>query len=104
MLSSVPATVTFTPSESDTDPLDFAVQMKIDIVDGRLSCVSLTAKRLADGPPITSEALRRVPVADYVMGAARFGREILLERIPQSDGTYRLAEFEPPPPNFAQAG
>ena len=55
MLSSVPATVTFTPSESDTDPLDFAVQMKIDIVDGRLSCVSLTAKRLADGPPITSE-------------------------------------------------
>lgn len=104
MLASVPATVTFTPDEADSDPLDFAVRMEIDIVDGRLSCVSLTTERLAEGPPITSEGLRRVPVAEYVMGAARYGREILLERIPDSGGTYRLAEFKPPPPDFARDG
>ncbi|WP_344689535.1 hypothetical protein [Blastococcus jejuensis] len=96
--------MTFTPDEADSDPLDFAVKMEIDIVEGRLSCVSLTAERLPDGPPITSEGLRRVPVAEYVMLAARYGREILLERIPRSDGTYRLAEFKSPPANFAKDG
>ncbi|WP_448613343.1 hypothetical protein [Modestobacter sp. URMC 112] len=104
MLASVPATATFIPDEDDVDPLDFTVQMGIDIVDGRLSCVSLSAERLTGGPPITSEGLRRVPVAEYVMGAARFGREILLERIQNDDGTYRVVEFDPPAPDFARDG
>ncbi|MDP9459585.1 MAG: hypothetical protein M3Q22_04780 [Actinomycetota bacterium] len=104
MLANVPATATFIPSGDDADPLDFVVKVGIDILDGRLTCVSLTAERLPGGPPITSEGLRRVPVAEYVMGAARYGREILLERIPEADGTYRLAEFEPPPRDFAEGG
>ncbi|MDP9458992.1 MAG: hypothetical protein M3Q22_01655 [Actinomycetota bacterium] len=104
MLASVPARATVTPSAGDVDPLDFVVNMDIDIVGGRLACVSLTADRLTDGPPITSEGLRRVPVAEYVMCAAAAGLEILLERIPQEDGSHRLAKFQPPPTDFADHG
>lgn len=104
ILASVPATATITPIDGDVDPLDFVVKMDIDIVTGRLACVSLTAERLPGGPPISSEALRRVPVAEYVMAAAAYGAEILLERIPAEDGSYRLAQFAPPPPGFADAG
>ncbi len=105
MVASVPAGVTFVPSANDVDPLDFVVRMVIDIVDGRLACVSLTAERLPDGPPITSEGLRRVRVAEYVVFAAeRASTEILLERIPAADGSYALAKFSPPPRDFAKAG
>ncbi len=103
MLASVPVDATFTPSANDADPLDFVVRMAIDIVGGRLACVSLTTERLSDGPPISSEGLRRVPVSEYVMTAAAYGREILLERIPDGEG-YRLSEFEPPPTDFASQG
>ncbi len=104
ILASVPAGATFTPSTNDVDPLDFEVRIEIDIVGGRLACVSLTAERLPDGPPITSEGLRRVPVAEYVVSAAEHGVEILFERIPQPDGSYELAKFSPPARDFADAG
>ena len=105
MLANVPATATFVPTEDDVDPLDFVVKVDIDIVDGRLACVGLTAERLGDdGPPITSEGLRRIPVAEYVLTAAAHGDEILLERIPQPDGSYRPARFEAPPGDFAEGG
>jgi hypothetical protein len=104
MMSSVPARTTVTPTADDVDPLDFKVVMDIDILDGRLGCVALTAQRLPDGPPITSESLRRVPVAEYVMFAAEAGHEILLERIVDSDGSERLVKFDPPPADFAEHG
>jgi hypothetical protein len=44
------------------------------------------------------------PWPSYVMAAAAHGVEILLERIPEADGSYRLAKFEPPPSDFADAG
>jgi hypothetical protein len=102
--ANVPATATFTPADSDADPLDFIVEMKLDIVAGRLACVGLTARQLKDGPTITSEGLRRIPVAEYVMAAAAYGSEILLERVPESDDSYRLVKFEPPRSDFAAGG
>lgn len=104
LLANVPATVTVTPAPEDPDPLDFAVTMELDIVAGRLSCVSLKAERMQDGPPITSEGLRRVPVAEYVMAAELVGHGILRERSRQPDGSYLEKPFEPPPPNFADNG
>ncbi len=104
ILASVPTWATVTPSDNDVDPLDFAVKLKIDIVGGRLACVSLTAERLPDGPPITSEGLRRVPVAEYVVRTAEHATETLLERIPQPDGSYQLAKFSPPAQDFTEGG
>src|SRR4051794_11256766 len=104
LLANVPARAVFTPGPDDRDPLDFQVVMEIDIVAGRLACVSLTAERLPDGPPITSEGLRRVPVAEYVVGAIYAGFGILRERITQPDGSYLETDFEPPPRNFADEG
>jgi hypothetical protein len=102
--ANVPATATFTPSANDTDPLDFIVEMELDIVAGRLACTRLAAHQMDEGQPITSEGLRRVPVAEYVATAAAYGTEILLERIPESDGSHRLAQFAPPPRDFLAAG
>lgn len=104
MLANVPTSVTITPEVSDVDPLDFVVKLDIDIVDGRLACVSLAAERLPTGPPITSEGLRRVPVAEYVVAAAIYGAGILRERIRQPDGSHREVPFKAPPQDFTAQG
>ena len=69
---------------------------------GRLACVSLTARRMENGPPVTSEGLRREPVAEYVMAAAAYGVEILLERVQDPDGSFRPVQFESQPPTSRQ--
>lgn len=103
--ANVPASFTVTPDPKvDADPLDFTVVIGLDIVSGRLACVSLTADRLKEGPPITSEGLRRVPVAEYVMGAVAVNGWLLHERISQPDGSHVYTQFKPPPRNFAEAG
>lgn len=104
VLVNVPATATISPEPEDADPLDFVVVMELDVVAGRLACVSLTAERLEDGPPITSEALRRVPVAEYAATAALSTRGILRERVKRADGSVGEARFKLPDPNFAKDG
>ncbi len=103
--ANVPATATAMPTRNDPEPLDFAVVMELDVVDGRLACISLTAERLdEDGPPITSEALRRIPVAEYAATAALSGFGILMERVPQGDGDFLEVPFQYPDPSFARGG
>lgn len=104
VLVNVPATATISPEPGDADPLDFVVVMELDVVAGRLACVSLTAERFEEGPPITSEALRRVPVAEYAANAALLTRGILRERVRQPDGSVEEARFELPDPSFAKGG
>ena len=104
LLANVPASFTATPKADDPDRLDFVVVIELDVVDGRLACKSLTAQRLEDGPPISSEGLHRIPVADYVRRAAASEARILRERIPQPDGSHIETRFVPPPPDFAKGG
>ncbi len=103
--ANVPVTATVMPTPNDADPLDFAVVMELDVVEGRLACISLTAERLNDGPPITSEALRRIPVAEYAAGAALNSVGILMERVPVGHGEFREVPFTfPEIKDFAKDG
>lgn len=104
VLVNVPATATVSPEPQDPDPLEFAVVMELDVVAGRLAVVTLTAERLEDGPPITSEALRRIPVAEYAAAAAQSTRGILRERVMREDGSIGEAPFKLPEQDFAQEG
>jgi hypothetical protein len=104
-IAKVPAVATVTPDADDRDPLDIRIRLTIDIVNGRLQCAQLVAERLDgdDAPPVTSENVRRVPVADYVRRAALQGG-ILQERIWLNANESELVDFRPPPVDFAASG
>ncbi|MCV2489455.1 hypothetical protein OF117_08745 [Geodermatophilus sp. YIM 151500] len=99
-LSATPATVTLTPDDEDKDPLNFEVVMDLDVIDGRLSCTRVAAQRLSeDAPGISTEDLRRIPVASYVRLAAL---ELGLVREPTDRGWGQVGPL--PPPDFAKSG
>ncbi|MCU1612772.1 MAG: hypothetical protein JWO98_312 [Frankiales bacterium] len=103
VIANVPATAIITPLPGDADPLDFSVELQLDIVDGRLACVSLLAQRIDDGPTVTGEGLRRVPVADAVAAAAVTG-DVLRERVQTGENQFSDIPFEFPETEFAKNG
>lgn len=105
LAANVPAEVTFTPRSDDRDPLDIRVQMIIDVVDGRLSCTSLTAERLDESAPgITGEDLRRIPVASYVELATSDENFVLMKMVDRGEGNIELVDMKSPPEDFAKGG
>lgn len=98
LLAGVPATVTVTPRPDDEDPINFTVTMELDVVDGQLMCTALQVARSADGPPVTSEHLRRIPVGQWTADAAE---KIAVQEIGEGG---RVHAFVWPPDDFAKDG
>ena len=46
--------------------LPYRLELRVVYEDGRFVCDQLTIKRLPDGPPVTTEGLREVPVAAFL--------------------------------------
>ncbi len=59
----------FTARVSGEPPLD--VDLLIRVADGRFVCAELTARQQANGPAVSAETLRRVPVATLVRESVR---------------------------------
>ncbi len=95
--ASVPARVEVTPRDTDVDPYNYTVRMVLDIVDGELHCVELCTVQRRGGPLITSENVRRFPVASYVEFAAH-----KMRLVAESDSG--SPDFAWPPLDFAEQG
>lgn len=98
IFAATPARLKVSPSESDLEPLELTADLELDIVDGRLACTSVTVSRLEGGPPVTSERLRRIPIAQWVSWAAE---DIAIREIVSDSKTRR---FDWPPAEFALDG
>lgn len=69
----------------DDDDLPYTVDLEVVVRAGRLVCETLTLHAIDDGPPVTTDALRRVPVAGIVR-AGLVGH--VLERDPDNPQSY----------------
>lgn len=103
LVAAVPTVLTVDPLPGDEEPLDYKLELTLDVVDGRLHCVGLCAHRLPGGPPITSEGLRRVAVGRYVQMAA-IELDLVHELRQIDQGVFKMEPFEPPPADFAKNG
>lgn len=105
-----PALLTLFGEEWDSGPMDFVASLTINVIGGRLVCTEFNASieeiRHPGWTPvkeITSEGLRRVPIAQWVELAAReWGYVKVLREL--EPGKYELDEFEMPPSDFAKDG
>ena len=108
----VPAPARLTLFADDWEPgaMDFVATLTINVMGGRLVCTEFNASleeiRFPGWTPrkeITSESLRRVPIAQWVELAARdLGFVKVLEE--PRPGEYELAEFAMPAADFAEDG
>lgn len=106
LAAAVPAVVRVQPADDDHDPIDYDLEMTLDVVAGRMQCVRLCAVQRDGGPPVTTENLRRIPVGQLVHFAA-FQMQLVRETIPVPDDPDALVvadEWRPPPANFASGG
>jgi len=104
LFAQVPARIAATSTKDDIEPLEHHVEMEIDVVDGRLACTELRAVRTKDGPPITSDHLRRIPVGSWVERAAE---ELLIVQAIESGANGKSSssiDFTWPPADFAKDG
>lgn len=99
--AAVPGTLTLEPAPDDAEPLEYTVVMSLDVVDGRLACTSCTLQMKPGGPPVTAEALRRIPVGRYLREAADSG--LTVWEVDAADPRMTHV-FEPPPRDFAEGG
>lgn len=97
----VPATVTLEPTADDREPLDHTVVMDLDVIDSRLACTRCEISRRDNGPVVTSEAIRRVPVGRYLRAAMASG--FVVKEVDPDDPD-RLRDFVNPRRDFASAG
>ncbi len=54
----------------DEDSEPYLLEIHVVFVDGRPTCENLQVRQKPGGPPVTSEGLRRVPLAGYVRACA----------------------------------
>lgn len=103
--AAVPAELVVEPSSSDPEPIDYTVTMTLDVIGDRLQCVDLCVHRRENGPAVTTEGIRRIPVATYVRGAA-IDLGVVLEAVSlEADpDQVELVGWEPPPADFAAEG
>ncbi|WP_166502412.1 hypothetical protein [Rhodococcus erythropolis] len=97
-----PRKVMVHPTPDDSIPLGFIADMTTNVVHGRLVCVSIRVTSEQDGE-VTSDGLRRIPIANWVEQAAR-KLGIVRELEQQPDGTFTPVEFRMPDPHFADDG
>ena len=72
----------------EDDPgVPFVVSIETAVRGGRLACTSLTLDAIADGPPVTTEALRDVPLAGIIRQALR---GLVYVRVPGQPKKYEL--------------
>ncbi|WP_159842379.1 hypothetical protein [Nocardia sp. CY41] len=103
LFAAAPATVVAQPKPDDEDPWEVKVEMRLDIQDGRLVCTKLSAEQLPDGPPVTLDNIRRIPVARIVAAAAdEFG--LITERKPGGGYSLMSTGFDWPADDFAKNG
>lgn len=104
LFAQVPARITATSTDDDIEPLEHHVELEIDVVEGRLACTELRAVRTADGPPITSDHLRRIPVGSWVELAAE-KLNVVQAIEPSADGeSFRAIDFAWPSTEFVDEG
>ena len=107
LVAAVPAVVTVEPLPDDREPLDYDIEMTLDVIGGRMQCVRLCAVQRDGGPPVTTENLRRVPVGQIITLASLDGR-LVSECVPdpENPGSFVPAadSWTPPPVDFAEAG
>jgi hypothetical protein len=99
--AAVPTTVTVETTDEDPEPLDFNLVMDLDVIDERLVCVRCEVSARPGGPPVTAEAMRRIPVARFLRQAAASGFTVV-EVDPTDPATLR--PFVPPQHDFADHG
>lgn len=106
LFAEVPSRVRVEPLPDDREPLDYDLTLDLDIVDGRMQCVSLCAVQRPSGPAVTTENLRRVPVGQIVSFAAHELR-LVREAVPSSSDPNKMvpaASWDPPAADFAAGG
>ncbi|MGW6659377.1 hypothetical protein [Rhodococcus sp. NPDC055024] len=106
---STPADLTMFGEDWEPEPIDFMAKLTIDVINGRLVCTEFTASSDEVEFPgsikkeITSEGLRRVPIAQWVELAAReLGFVKVIREV--GPGELELADFQMPPSDFAKDG
>jgi hypothetical protein len=105
MRAAAPVVLTVQPGSEDREPLDYDLEVTLDVVAGRMQCTDLRVMRRPGGPPVTSENLRRIPVA-YIVGFASQNAGVVseIEPDPDSPDGYREIAYQPPPKDFADRG
>ena len=68
----------------EDESLPYAVTLGAILEEGRFSVISLTATRLPKGPPVTSEGVRRLPIATLLQFVAATSL-LRVERTPSGD-------------------
>lgn len=106
-----PAYLTLFGEEWDPSMMDFWVELTIDVINGRLVCTEFRASieeiKFPGSTPkkeITSDGLRRVPIAQWVEMAARELGFVKVINPEDSSGKFSLSEFQMPPKDFAKDG
>lgn len=98
-----PMTLVVSPSAEDPVKREFKTHLDVDVLDGRLVCTSLRVEAVEGCGEITSEAIRTIPVAQWVaLGASKFGLVQQIRRA--SSGGLELVRFEMPSRDFASNG
>ncbi len=92
----VPSPVTITVTG---EPFDLVLEVELQA--GRLVCRDLRVRQVDGGPPVTGEALRRIPVSEVI----RVALEDLIERAEEiAPQTWESAPIGPPPEHVARHG
>ena len=81
----------------------YELELHVVFEDGRFVCNRLTVSRKPDGPPVTTEGIREIPVAALVRMAAETG---VWRSEPTDDGSSKLIDGWPlqVPPRAPGAG
>ena len=66
--------------------LPHVLELELEVEDNRLVCVSFTAHRRANGPPVTADTLKMMPVVGAMNAAAVASEYLGLVRV-KPDGT-----------------
>jgi hypothetical protein len=105
MRAAAPVVIKVEPGSDDAEPLDYDLELTLDVVAGRMQCTDLRVTRRPGGPPVTSENLRRIPIASMVGFAIQHvGVVMEAEPDPDWDVGYREVPYQPPPDDFAAGG
>jgi hypothetical protein len=100
-IATVPTTVKITPQSTDPDPLEHIVQLELDVRDDRLVCTRCEVLASPDGPPVTTDNLRRIPIGSYLRLVVHEDWFLVMEVDPADSSAH---PFIPPADDFAAGG
>ena len=82
---------TFTPDGGDESEPPYRIELNVVIDDGRFTVEQMTCTQHGNGPPVTSEGLRAIPVARLLAFAA-FRNVFVVKNAP--DGSSAVTPFD----------